>query len=90
MALLDEPFKGLDRDAVEIVTLALQGMAAEGRGVLLTDHAVAGTRGLCTRVYVVEQGRVVGHGPPENTTHGLAVPQVDGRDPDRRSEWHSN
>jgi len=90
VALLDEPFKGLDRDGVEIVTQALRGIAAEGRGVLLTDHAVAETRGLCTRVYVVEQGRVVAHGPPDNTTHGLVAPLVDGRGPDRRREWHSN
>ncbi len=63
--LLDEPFAGID----PISVLDIQGMIAHlrdrGIGVLITDHNVRETLGICGRAYIMNQGRVIAAGAPE-------------------------
>jgi len=62
--LLDEPFKGLDPLVVVDLAARIRGLAARGAGLLLTDHAVQQTLSICSRTYILADGRVVAAGTP--------------------------
>lgn len=62
--LSDEPFSGVDPIAATAVTAAFADLAASGVGVLLTDHTVREALGICDRVYLIVEGRVVETGTP--------------------------
>jgi len=57
--LLDEPFAGLDPLIVKELGGLFRGLAQEGLGVLLTDHAVREALALCDRVLLMDTGRIV-------------------------------
>ena len=60
--LLDEPFAGIDPLAVIELQGLIQGLQDKGLGVLITDHNVRETLGICQRAYVLVQGRVIAEG----------------------------
>ncbi|RME25687.1 MAG: LPS export ABC transporter ATP-binding protein [Deltaproteobacteria bacterium] len=62
--LLDEPFAGVDPVGVADLQRRVRGLAARGLGVLVTDHAVRETLGICHRALILDQGRVVAAGSP--------------------------
>ncbi|GDX82002.1 lipopolysaccharide export system ATP-binding protein LptB [Deltaproteobacteria bacterium] len=62
--LLDEPFAGIDPIAIAGLQRLIRGLAADGVGVLLTDHAVRETLGTCDRAVVVDAGVVHASGTP--------------------------
>ena len=63
--LLDEPFSGIDPIAViDIQNIILQ-LKARGIGVVISDHNVRETLGVCDRAYIVNKGQVLESGPPE-------------------------
>jgi lipopolysaccharide export system ATP-binding protein len=62
--LSDEPFSGVDPIAASGVTAAFEDLASGGVGVLLTDHTVREALGVCDRVYLLVEGRVVETGTP--------------------------
>jgi len=62
--LLDEPFAGIDPIAIRGLQGLFRGLAAEGVGVLLTDHAVRETLGTCDRALILDQGEVHASGTP--------------------------
>ncbi len=66
--LLDEPFAGVDPVAVDGLAAHFRALASEGLGVLLTDHAVREALGVCDRVVLLVEGRVVIEGAPEAVT----------------------
>lgn len=62
--LLDEPFAGIDPiSVVDIQRIVLQ-LKARGIGVLITDHNVRETLGICDRAYILNEGNVLAHGAP--------------------------
>jgi lipopolysaccharide export system ATP-binding protein len=63
--LLDEPFAGIDPISVTDIQKIIRHLAARGIGVLITDHNVRETLGICNRGYIVNTGRVIAEGPPE-------------------------
>jgi lipopolysaccharide export system ATP-binding protein len=71
--LLDEPFAGIDPIAVLDIQKIIQFLRERGIGVLITDHNVRETLGVCQRGYVVSGGTVMASGTPEEI---LANPQV--------------
>jgi lipopolysaccharide export system ATP-binding protein len=71
--LLDEPFAGVDPLSVADIQQIVRDLAARGIGVLITDHNVRETLGVCARAYIVNQGTVIASGTAEQV---LANPQV--------------
>jgi lipopolysaccharide export system ATP-binding protein len=71
--LLDEPFAGVDPLSVIDIQRIVSELAAKGIGVLITDHNVRETLGVCGRAYIVSSGTVIAMGSPEEV---LANPQV--------------
>jgi lipopolysaccharide export system ATP-binding protein len=71
--LLDEPFAGVDPLSVLDIQRIIRELASKGIGVLITDHNVRETLGVCARAYIVNQGTVIASGSAEEI---LANPQV--------------
>jgi lipopolysaccharide export system ATP-binding protein len=71
--LLDEPFAGVDPLSVLDIQRIIRELAARGIGVLITDHNVRETLGVCARAYIVDRGVVIASGSAEQV---LANPQV--------------
>jgi len=71
--LLDEPFAGVDPLSVIDIQRIIQHLTERGIGVLITDHNVRETLGICGRAYIVNQGTVIASGSAEQI---LANPQV--------------
>ena len=62
--LLDEPFAGVDPLAVEDIQSIIRHLRDRGIGVLITDHNVRETLGICDRAYILSEGRVLAQGKP--------------------------
>jgi len=71
--LLDEPFAGVDPLSVLDIQRIIRELTSRGIGVLVTDHNVRETLGVCGRAYIVNQGTVIAQGTAEEI---LANPQV--------------
>ncbi len=71
--LLDEPFAGVDPLSVLDIQRIVRELTGRGIGVLITDHNVRETLGVCHRAYIVNQGTVIASGSAEEI---LANPQV--------------
>jgi lipopolysaccharide export system ATP-binding protein len=71
--LLDEPFAGVDPLSVLDIQRIIRELTERGIGVLITDHNVRETLGVCGRAYIVNQGTVIASGTAEEV---LANPQV--------------
>ena len=63
--LLDEPFAGIDPIAVNDIRALVRHLTQRGIGVLITDHNVRETLGICQRAYILNDGEVIASGPPE-------------------------
>ena len=71
--LLDEPFAGVDPLSVTDIQRIVRHLADRGIGVLITDHNVRETLGICGRAYIVNQGTILASGTAEEI---LANPDV--------------
>ena len=71
--LLDEPFAGVDPISVIDIQRIIRHLSARNIGVLITDHNVRETLGICSRAYIVSSGSVISSGSAEEI---LANPQV--------------
>ena len=71
--LLDEPFAGVDPLSVSDIQRIIRHLSDKGIGVLITDHNVRETLGICERAYIVSQGTVLTSGSADQI---LANPQV--------------
>jgi lipopolysaccharide export system ATP-binding protein len=65
VVLLDEPFAGVDPIAVGEIRGFIRQVRAQGIGVLLTDHNVRETLGICDRAYIISEGAILLAGTPE-------------------------
>ncbi len=75
--LLDEPFAGIDPVTVdEIQTLIVEQARARGLGVLITDHNVRETLGVCHRAYILAGGKILAQGDPREVAQLAEVKQV--------------
>ena len=63
--LLDEPFAGVDPISVIDIQKIIQHLCNIGIGVLVTDHNVRETLGICNRAYIVSEGRIIAEGDPD-------------------------
>ena len=63
--LLDEPFAGVDPIAVIEIQRIVRFLKDRGIGVLITDHNVRETLGICDHAYIINEGEVLASGSPE-------------------------
>ncbi len=63
--LLDEPFTGIDPIAVAEIQKIVRQLITSGIGILITDHNVRETLGICDRAYIVNAGTILEEGTPE-------------------------
>ena len=62
--LLDEPFAGVDPLSVTDIQRIIRFLSERGIGVLITDHNVRETLGICDRAYIVNEGHIIAEGSP--------------------------
>jgi lipopolysaccharide export system ATP-binding protein len=74
--LLDEPFAGIDPIAVIDIQKIIRFLTARNIGVLITDHNVRETLGICDRAYIVNQGHVFASGLPSEIVNNESVREV--------------
>lgn len=74
--LLDEPFAGIDPIAVIDIQQIVRFLSARNIGVLITDHNVRETLGICDRAYIVNQGHVFASGIPSEIVANESVREV--------------
>ena len=74
--LLDEPFAGIDPIAVLDIQKIIRFLSSKNIGVLITDHNVRETLGICDRAYIVNDGTVFAAGHPDEIVQNEAVREV--------------
>ncbi|OGA49400.1 MAG: LPS export ABC transporter ATP-binding protein [Betaproteobacteria bacterium RIFCSPLOWO2_12_FULL_62_13] len=74
--LLDEPFAGIDPIAVLDIQKIIGFLKERGIGVLITDHNVRETLGICDRAYIINDGSVLACGKPEEIVYNESVRKV--------------
>jgi ABC-2 type transport system ATP-binding protein len=66
LILLDEPLTGLDVESAVLVKTLLAQLAAQGRTIIYSSHVLDVVERICTRVLIIDQGRLVADGSPED------------------------
>ena len=74
--LLDEPFAGIDPIAVIEIQRIIAFLKQRGIGVLITDHNVRETLGICDHAYIISEGRVLAEGTPDEIVANADVRRV--------------
>jgi lipopolysaccharide export system ATP-binding protein len=74
--LLDEPFAGVDPIAVLEIQKIIKFLKARSIGVIITDHNVRETLGICDRAYIINEGSVLADGKPEEIVYNDSVRKV--------------
>lgn len=74
--LLDEPFAGVDPLSVLDINSIIKHLSELGIGVLITDHNVRETLGICQRAYIMNAGKVIAEGSPEKLLMDEQVREV--------------
>jgi lipopolysaccharide export system ATP-binding protein len=74
--LLDEPFAGVDPISVIDIQGIISHLQERGIGVLITDHNVRETLGICERGYIMSEGRVIAEGKPDTLLQNQQVRDV--------------
>jgi len=76
LILLDEPFAGVDPIAVLDIQKIIRFLKERGIGVLITDHNVRETLGICDRAYIINEGEVLAAGRPSEIIYNETVRKV--------------
>jgi len=74
--LLDEPFAGVDPISVLDIQQIVRHLASRGIGILITDHNVRETLGICSRAYILNDGTMIAEGSPAELLANQQVRQV--------------
>jgi lipopolysaccharide export system ATP-binding protein len=74
--LLDEPFAGVDPIAVLDIQKIIGFLKERSIGVLITDHNVRETLGICDRAYIINEGSVLASGKPDEIVYNENVRRV--------------
>ena len=74
--LLDEPFAGVDPISVGDIQQLIAHLRDMGIGILITDHSVRETLGICDRAYIINEGQVIAEGDPEHILEHQHVREV--------------
>ena len=74
--LLDEPFAGVDPISIVDIQQIISYLSNRGIGILITDHNVRDTLGICDRAYIVNEGVIIAKGTPETVLDDARVREV--------------
>ncbi len=74
--LLDEPFAGVDPISVLDIQRIIKHLSDRGIGILITDHNVRETLGICERAYILNEGSLIASGPPDDILANQHVREV--------------
>jgi len=74
--LLDEPFAGIDPLAVSDIQAIIQKLQKKNLGILISDHNVRETLGVCDRAYILNEGVVLEEGPPERIVNSELAKKI--------------
>ncbi len=74
--LLDEPFAGVDPISVVDIQQIIKQLRDLGIGILITDHNVRETLGICTSAYILSEGQIIAAGEPESILNNQQVREV--------------
>ena len=74
--LLDEPFAGVDPISVLDIQRIIRHLSDRGIGVLITDHNVRETLGICSRAYILSDGSLIASGSPDDILENQHVREV--------------
>jgi len=74
--LLDEPFAGIDPIAVLDIQKIIKFLSSRGIGILITDHNVRETLGICNRAYIVNQGKIFTSGTSNEIVANESVKNI--------------
>jgi lipopolysaccharide export system ATP-binding protein len=74
--LLDEPFAGIDPIAVSDLKSIIHSLNEKGIGVVISDHNVRDTMNICTKVLIVNKGKIIANGEPSEIANDKLVKQV--------------
>ena len=74
--LLDEPFAGVDPISILDIQQIVRYLSDRGIGILITDHNVRDTLGICDRAYIVNEGTIIADGTPETVLDDERVREV--------------
>ena len=74
--LLDEPFAGVDPISVIDIQNIIKHLIERDIGVLITDHNVRETLGICSRAYILSEGGIIAEGSPEEILSNQQVREV--------------
>ena len=65
LLLLDEPFAGIDPLAINDIQQIIKQLKDRGLGIIISDHNVRETLNVCDKAYIISEGQIIEHGPPE-------------------------
>ena len=74
--LLDEPFAGIDPIAVSDLKKLIHGLNEKDIGVVISDHNVRDTMNICTKVLIVNKGKIIANGEPSEIANDKIVKEV--------------
>jgi lipopolysaccharide export system ATP-binding protein len=74
--LLDEPFAGVDPISVIDIQKSIEHLISLNIGILITDHNVRETLGICHRAYILSDGKIIAHGKPDQILENDQVREV--------------
>jgi len=74
--LLDEPFSGIDPISVSDLKKIIFGLKKKGIGILLSDHNVRDSLPICDRAYIINNGKILLEGNPEDVAKDKVVREV--------------
>ena len=74
--LLDEPFAGVDPISVIDIQKSIEHLISLNIGILITDHNVRETLGICHRAYILSDGKIIAEGQPEEILDNDQVREV--------------
>ena len=74
--LLDEPFAGIDPIAVSDLKSIIHNLNEKGIGVVISDHNVRDTMNICTKVLIVNKGKIIANGEPSEIANDKLVKEV--------------
>ena len=74
--LLDEPFAGIDPIAVVDIQNIIFQLQSKGIGIIITDHNVRETLGVCDRAYIINEGRILEKGTPEGISQSKRARKI--------------